>query len=98
MDIIIGELKQNLRYAMREAGYMEHRYFKSGQISYERPLQGIDYPRFHIYISFNNAGVVLKLHLDQKKPSYMGTSAHGGEYDGEIVEQEVKRIKNILLK
>ena len=36
--------------------------------------------------------IVFDLHLDQKKPSYVGTKAHGGEYDGPTVEKEMSRI------
>jgi len=28
-----------------------------------------------------------------KKPSYEGTTAHGGEYEGKLVEQEHQRIE-----
>ena len=40
----------------------------------------------------------INLHLDQKRPVYRGTSAHGGEYEGEVVEQEAARIISILKK
>jgi len=96
VDILIGKLTQNLRYAMRELGYIEIQNRKTRETSYERPLQGMDYPRFHIYLSFTENNLVLKLHLDQKKPSYEGTSAHNGEYSGPLLEAEAERIKNIL--
>ncbi len=96
MDILIDKLNQNLRYAMRELGYIEIQNRKTGETSYERPLQGTDYPRFHIYPSFTENRLVFKLHLDQKKPSYEGSSAHNGEYSGPLLEAEAERIKNIL--
>ncbi len=37
----------------------------------------------------------ISLHLDAKKPSYEGTAAHGGEYQGELVEKEMERIMKI---
>lgn len=37
--------------------------------------------------------LMVNLHLDMKKPSYAGTSAHAGEYDGALVEQEAERIR-----
>ena len=40
---------------------------------------------------------VFNLHLDQKKPSYEGSRGHSGEYDGPVVEEEVKRIKELLV-
>ena len=30
----------------------------------------------------------VSLHLDQKKPIYIGSPAHSGEYEGELVENE----------
>ncbi|OGZ67033.1 MAG: hypothetical protein A3C58_00740 [Candidatus Staskawiczbacteria bacterium RIFCSPHIGHO2_02_FULL_34_10] len=52
---------------------------------------------------------IFSLHLDQKKPSYParigyakgvadgeGWHAHSGEYDGQIVEDEAERIKQVL--
>lgn len=33
---------------------------------------------------------------DQKQASYEGTSAHSGEYDGELVEQEIRRLKTFV--
>lgn len=76
------------------------------EISIVRQIGRNDYPRFHLYIkekSFVAAAsqdklntFVFNLHLDQKKPSYKGNSAHSGEYDGEVVEEEAERIKNIL--
>lgn len=81
---------------MRTVGYFEDFNNETGEVSYERPMQGIAYPRFHIYPSFQKEGLVLKLHLDQKKPSYGSTPAHSGEYEGETVKAEAERIKTIL--
>lgn len=49
---------------------------------------------------------VFNLHLDQKKPSYFAhrsfseggsrTHAHSGDYDGQVVEGEARRIQSIL--
>jgi hypothetical protein len=39
---------------------------------------------------------LISLHLDQKKPIYKGAPAHAAEYEGELVEKEAERIKNIL--
>ena len=40
--------------------------------------------------------MIFNLHLDQKKPTYEWHIAHSGEYDGELVEKEIERIKKIL--
>ena len=49
-----------------------------------------------MFIKQDRDKLFFNLHLDQKKPSYSGSSAHSGEYDGEIIEKEVERIKGIL--
>ncbi|MFA4872201.1 MAG: hypothetical protein WC610_04070 [Patescibacteria group bacterium] len=76
---------------MRQSGYGLIN-TRTGQQSFVRHLARNDYPRFHVYIE----GQYINLHLDQKKASYEGYTAHSGEYDGEIVEQEGERIKNII--
>ncbi len=62
--------------------------------SYVRRLGTHFYPRFHLYVGEDKNNYILNLHLDQKRPSYGNQTAHSGEYDGEVVEEEAKRIKN----
>ena len=91
---------------MRRLGYQPAYFQKPGEVSIVRPLARQDYPRFHLYIkpSFAKASeglvkgndYVFSLHLDQKKPSYEGQTGHSGDYDGEVVENEAERIKNLL--
>lgn len=50
------------------------------------------YPRFHLFIKQEDNNLLFNLHLDQKKPSYKGSSAHSGEYEGELIEREKERI------
>ena len=95
----------NIYNLMRQAGY-----HPEGQ-SFAKCLGASDYPRFHIYLSVSPAfgevsretprqdsgqAIEINLHLDQKKPSYEGAAAHSGEYEGELVEKEAERIKQIL--
>ena len=61
-----------------------------------RPLERSGYPRFHLYLKINKDEVVFDLHLDQKRPTYKGSPAHAGEYEGKVVENEAERIKQIL--
>lgn len=93
MQIIIkGPLKDNIYNLMRKAGYsFEGRNGEKEESVFARPARG--YPRFHIYLKQEKDDFVFNLHLDQKKPIYRGASAHAGEYVGETVEAEVKRIK-----
>lgn len=63
-----------------------------------RQIRGDKYPRFHLYLKEDHKRNLLffNLHLGQKKPSYVGASAHSGEYIGKIVKKEAKRIKQII--
>jgi len=78
---------------IKRCGYAELRR-KTGEMSYVRRLRGYQYPRFHVYIENG----YFNLHLDQKAPCYQGSSAHAGEYDGDIVAKEKERIKEIINK
>ena len=69
----------------------------TGEINFVNPIRGGDFPRFHIFLTVKNNTLIFNLHLDQKKPIYKGTTAHSGEYDGEVVEKEAERIKEIIL-
>lgn len=73
---------------LRRAGYGQVMDRRATEVSYNRRLGSGFYPRFHAYIN----GLVINLHLDQKQASYEGSSAHGGEYDGDTVETEGQRI------
>ena len=60
--------------------------------SFVRRLGTFNYPRFHAYVGDRD----INLHLDQKQASYEGYGAHSGEYDGEVVEREARRIEGVL--
>ena len=79
------------RELMRKAGYGEIR-TKRGQISFAKRLGPGTFPRFHAYVEDVERGIQVNLHIDQKEASYEGTAAHGGEYTGTKVEQEMWHI------
>ncbi len=81
---------------LRTAGYTYIESRHTGQGSFVRKLGNNFYPRFHIYVEESDDSIVINLHLDQKQASYEGTSAHSGEYDGELVEQEIKRLRGFI--
>ena len=90
-----GPFRENIYNLMRKIGY----HFQSEDKTQEefiftRPPKG--YPRFHIYLTVENKNLIFDLHLDQKRPIYKGTTAHSGEYEGEIVKKEAERVKEIL--
>jgi hypothetical protein len=87
----------NIVTLLRRCGYAEFKDRRAEQISYTRRFGPYFYPRFHLYINQETSKeVILTLHLDQKQPSYNGCSAHSGEYDGDLVENEAARIKNFI--
>jgi len=98
-----GPLKDNIYNFMRKAGYFSLGGSRETELNYIRPVAGDRYPRFHIYLKKDGStsspqggeAWVFNLHLDQKKPIYEGSSAHSGEYEGDIVEQEAARIKSL---
>ncbi len=93
--ILSGPFKENIYSLMRKIGYRFQRENKEkGELVFSRPPKG--YPRFHIYLKIENDNLILNLHLDQKGPIYKGAPAHSGEYEGEVVEKETERIKQIL--
>ncbi len=91
MQINIPNISISPDKLIKHCGYAEIRN-REGQTSYVRRLRGYQYPRFHVYLEKG----YINLHLDQKKPSYQGVSAHSGEYDTEVVKEEGKRIKEVI--
>ena len=95
MQFSIKKLNISPENFLRQSGYVEiSNPHKNNETSYARSLDpGRFYPRFHVYMEKQDSRTMINLHLDAKKPSYEGTSAHSGEYDGKIVEQEMKRLE-----
>ena len=92
-------IKENIIDLSRKIGYLSiGRGRNEAEFSFVRPLKGNDYPRFHLLIKTDNGkDILFNLHLDQKKAVYKGSIAPSGEYDGPIIEQEVERIKDLIL-
>jgi len=89
--------RENIYNLMRKIGYhYQGRGKEKGELIFARPPRG--YPRFHFYLNIEGKNLIFNLHLDQKKPIYEGAPAHAGEYEGELVEKEAERIKQILEK
>ncbi|MCH8049207.1 hypothetical protein IH979_00670 [Patescibacteria group bacterium] len=78
---------------LRKAGYSHFVDPKTEKESFILRLTAGYYPRFHLYLEERDDLFSFNLHLDQKKPSYKGTAAHGGEYEGPTVEKEMKRLE-----
>lgn len=84
-------------FLIKRCGYGLVRDPRANEISYARRFGGGIYPRFHLYINSENP-LILNLHLDQKQASYEGYTAHGGDYDSDLVKQEAQRIYNMILR
>ncbi len=96
---IVLKSEGNVHNLMRRCGYFFGR-SQGDEMVFSRILGTAKsgYPKFHIYIKIDKVSqqTFINLHLDQKKPSYQGASAHSAEYDSEIVKKEAERIKQIL--
>ncbi len=77
---------------LRKAGYSFFKDPLSHEESFVLRLTPEFYPRFHLYVAQANEQITLSLHLDQKKPSYGEGNKHSGEYEGPVIEKELKRI------
>lgn len=90
--------RENTPEIMRESRY---RYLgQSGeQMSFVRALGQNHYPRFHVYLKAGKPKEIhLTLHLDQKGMSYKGSTAHSGDYDGNLLTEEAERLKRAFEK
>jgi len=95
MKFSISNPHFNLPDLARRISYKPIGYTERKELNAVRSIAG-DYPRFHAYITEEKGMVNFSLHLDQKRPVYEGSTAHNGDYDSEIVQEEAKRIKEIL--
>ena len=96
LTIAKNRLSMNPEQFLRRAGYAYILDRQSGQGSFVRRMGRGFYPRFHVYASERGENIEFNLHLDQKQPSYAGSHAHNAEYEGEAVEGETERLKNLL--
>ena len=90
-----SDKKRNLVNLLRGVGY----HFdgsKGSELAFYHSVSSGFFPRFHIYLKESEGGWAANIHLDQRKPSYEGSHAHSGEYEGEIIEKEVFRLKKAL--
>ena len=83
----------NYQVFLRRLGYALIFDRRRGVESFVRRLGEGHYPRIHLYVDDFSDYIVLNLHLDQKKASYQGFKMHNAEYDNEIINDEINRIK-----
>lgn len=86
----------NSRELIKKCSYGEVRDPNATEMSYARRLGSGFYPRFHVYLKDFDNYFEVDLHLDQKQASYEGSRAHSGEYDGDTVTNEARRITGVI--
>jgi hypothetical protein len=97
--ILQRQFKENIYNLMRKIGYhFSDKNKITGEMNFVKPVGVDNFPRFHIFLKVNpeTQELFFNLHLDQKKPIYEGAPAHSGEYEGETIEREAERIKQII--
>jgi len=95
MTFRVNNLGYNLTDLARRLGYRPLGYTPAGELNCVRPM-GAAYPRFHIYLKADPEVLTFNIHLDQKKPSYEGSHAHGGDYESDTIKDEIHRVKEII--
>ncbi len=99
MNFAIKGSKENIMSLMRGTGYHFQREDKeSSEFVFVKPLARGGFPRFHLYLKKKDNNLIFNLHLDQKRPIYKGAAAHSGEYSGDIIKEEIKKLKEKILK
>jgi len=98
MKIVLNKKKLSINpdQFLRRNGYAFIMDRKRDKASYVRRLGDHYYPRLHMYVKDEEDKIEFNLHLDQKKASYKGAHMHNAEYEGEVVENEIKRLKGLL--
>lgn len=97
MVLRLNNFDYKLEEFARRIGYRPLGYTDRKELNCVRPM-GAAYPRFHVYMTSDAKVVTLNLHLDQKKISYEGVTAHSGDYESETVRDEAERIKEIVFR
>lgn len=86
------KLKLQPKQIMEQAGYHEFVDPNTHKTSYVMRISQQFYPRYHVYLKELRGGLIIDLHVDQKKASYEGQRAHSGEYEGPLVKEEFARL------
>ena len=98
MKIVINKKRLNFKgdNFLRRAGYAHIHDTERNKDSYVFRLTRDFYPRLHMYFEDLPDRIIFDLHLDQKQASYEGNHMHSAEYEGDVVEREIERLKDLL--
>ena len=95
MRVKLENFDKNIQVFIRDCSYRPLSVNAEGEWNCVKPLQGYDYPRFHMYLKIEGKDAWANLHLDQKKPSYGNETMHSGDYDSELIAGEAERVLEI---
>ncbi len=96
MKLEIKNIGTNPVMLLRRAGYSFQRQAEN-EMSFVRPLAQSGYPRFHMYVRVEGGGLIINIHLDQKKETYGENTRHHGEYgDNGVLGEEIERLRKIF--
>ncbi len=93
---IPNNLTRRPEQILRKAGYFYIFDRISQQGSFVKKLRHQHYPRFHLYVTENDAEIIFDLHLDQSASRYKGQNAHNADYKSEEVRTELTRIYYLI--
>ena len=96
IEIPKEKIRENIPNFMRRLGYQPLRDPRSRELGYVRRLGAGFYPRFHAHPSLDQDGnLIIDLQFENAKPMHMrGTTRV--ENEGDVLDEEVERIKIIL--
>jgi len=96
LTIHSNQLMESPTNFLRRAGYAYIHDRHSGQSSFVRRLTRDFYPRLHCYVFEQGGQITFNLHLDQRPTRYAGQTAHAGEYDSPLVQEELDRLQAMI--
>lgn len=93
-----NQINGHPEHFLRNAGYAFIVDRKMGKESFVRRLSRDHYPRLHMYVKKEGEKVIFDIHLDQKQASYAGSAhMHNAEHDGQVVTNEIERLKEMII-
>jgi len=95
LTISNNQLSESPVNFLRRAGYSYIHDRHTGHDSFVRRLGRDFYPRLHCYVFEQGGQITFNLHLDQRQTRYEGQTAHSGEYDSPLVQEELDRLQAI---
>ncbi len=96
MKFVVEKPTTNIANYFRRAGYSFQKR-EGEEMAFVRKLTDQEFPRFHAFVKMVDYKFLVNVHIDHKRTSYEGSSAHSGEYDedNELLRSEAERLKNL---